>query len=89
MQIKGLICLICKQRTKHIDHFLLDCETFKVNFSSMWYNLNVKIFRSNLVEEVPVCNFINNLNIDQKKLLLLGGFNLPFYLPGDRIIKTF
>ena len=35
----GSLCLICKQGTEDVTHFLLDCPFFKENVDSVWLNI--------------------------------------------------
>ena len=41
------LCFFCKDEVEDCSHFVLCCETFKANFSSLWQNLNSKILLSN------------------------------------------
>ena len=66
-------CLICKQGTKDVTHFLLDCPFFKDNVDSVWLNIKAKITETNPLDGAQICNFISNLDQDSKVLLLLWG----------------
>ena len=57
---------------------LFDCEMFRINSSSLWSSRSSKVMRSNSVDGTPICNFIDNPDSYQKKLLLLGGLHLIF-----------
>ena len=69
----GAICFICKKEIESVTHFLLDCSYFRNDFDSLWNKLKLKIAQSNQTERVYICNFITNLNRNNKVLLLLGG----------------
>ena len=81
------LCLICKQGTEDVTHFLLECPFFKENVDSVWLNIKARIMETNLLDGTQICNFISNLDRDSKVLLLLGG------LPCDKataiLIKRF
>ena len=70
-------------------NFPLDCSYFKQNFLSLWRNLKVKITVSNQADGVNICQFIDNLDLHHKVLLLLGGFCLPFDDVINTLIKRF
>ena len=70
-------CFICKEETESMTHFLLDCFYFRNNFDSLWNKLKLKIAQSNQTDGVYICNFITNLDRNNKVLLLLGGLPLP------------
>ena len=72
----GAICFICKEEIESVIHFLLDCSYFRNNFDSLWNKLKLKIARSNQTDGVYICNFITNLDQNNKVLLLLGGLAL-------------
>ena len=44
---KGSICLICKQGTEDVTHFLLDCPFFKENVDSIWLNIKARVTETN------------------------------------------
>ena len=69
----GSLCLICKQETKGVTHFLLECPFFKENVDSVWLNIKARITEANSSDGTQICNFISNLDWDSKVLLLLGG----------------
>ena len=73
----GAICFICKEEIESVTHFLLDCSYFRNNFDSLWNKLKLKIAQSNQTDGVYICNFITNLDRNNKVLLLLGGLALP------------
>ena len=75
--------------TIRMEHFLLDCSYFKQNFLSLWRNLKIKITVPNQADGVNICQFIDNLDCDQKVLLLLGGLCLPFDNVTNMLIKRF
>ena len=74
----GFLCLICKQGTEDVTHFLLDCPFFKENVDSVWLNIKARITETNPLDGTQICNFISNLDGESKVLLLLGGLPLPF-----------
>ena len=65
-------------------HFLSDCSSFRDNFESLWSNLSQKVIASNPSDGTQVSHFISSLDRQQKIILLLGGFPLPF----DGVIIT-
>ena len=73
----GATCFICKEEVVSVTHFLLDCSYFRNNFDSLWNKLKLKIVQSNQTDGVYVCNFITNLDQNNKVLPLLGGLALP------------
>ena len=68
----GSLCLICKEGTEDVAHFLLDCPFFKENVDSVWLNIKARITETDLLDGTQICNFISNL-----VLLLLGSLPLP------------
>ena len=75
----GAICFTCKEDIESVMHFFLDCSYFRNNFESLWDKL---IARSNQPHANPIdgayiCNFIKNLDGNNRVLLLLGGLALP------------
>ena len=73
------LCLICKEGTEDVTHFLLDCPFFKENVDSVWLNIKARITEKNPLDSTQICNFIiSNLDGDSQVLLLLGGLPLPF-----------
>ena len=85
----GSICLICKQGTEDVTHFLLDCSFFKENIDSLWLNIKARITETNPLDSTQICNFMNNLDQDSKILLLLRGLSLPFDIATAILIKRF
>ena len=71
----GSLCLICKQGTENVTHFLLECLFFKENVASVWLNIEAKIMETNPLDGTQIRNFISNLDRDSKVLLLLGGLS--------------
>ena len=86
---KDALCFICKVDIENIQHFLLDCSHFKENFDSLWHNLELKIINSSSTDGVQIVNFINNLDRQNKIMLLLGGLFLPFDKVTTTLIKRF
>ena len=70
-------------------YFLIDFSYFKQNFLSVWRNLKLKITVSNLGDGVNICQFIDNLDLYHKVLLLLGGLCLPFDNVPNTLIMRF
>ena len=66
----GAICFICKEDIESVTHFFLDCSYFRKNFESLWNKLKIKIARSNPTDGAYVCNFIKNLDGNNRVLLL-------------------
>ena len=69
----GAICFICKEDIESVTHFFLDCSYFRNNFKSLWDKLKIKIARSIPIGGAYICNFIKNLDGNNRVLLLLGG----------------
>ena len=65
----GAICLICKEEIENVTHFLLDYSYFRNNFDSLWNKLKLRIAQSNQTDGVYICNFITNLDRNNKGLL--------------------
>ena len=84
----GELCLFCKNSIEDVSHFLSDCSSFRDNFESLWSNRdNFDSLWSNLSQKLIACNpsdgtqishFVSSLDRQQKIILLLGGFPLPF-----------
>ena len=85
----GSLCLICKQATENVTHFLPDCPFFKENYNSVWLNIKIIITETNPLNGTQIYNFISNLDQDTKVLLLLGGLPLPFDNTTAILIKRF
>ena len=73
----GAICFIFKEEIESVTHFLFECSYFRNNFDSLCNKLKLKIAQSNQTDGVYICNFITNLDRNNKVLLLLGGLALP------------
>ena len=39
------LCLLCKEGTEDVTHFLLDCPFFKENVNSVWLNIKPELWR--------------------------------------------
>ena len=63
------ICFICKEDIESVTHFFLDCSYFRNNFESLWDKLTVKIATSNPIDGAYICNFIKNLDKNNRVLL--------------------
>ena len=85
----GSFCLICKEGTEDVTHFLLDCPFFKENVDSVWLNIKARIAETNPLDGTQICNFISNLDEDSKVLLLLGGLSMSFDNATSALIKRF
>ena len=83
------LCLICKEGTEDVTHFLLDSPFFKENIDSVWLNIKTRITETNPLDGTQICNFISNLDGVSKVLLLLGGLPLPFDNAMAILIKRF
>ena len=84
------LCLICKQGTEYVTHFLLDCPFFTENVDSpIWLDIKARITEANPFDCSQICNFISNLDKDSKALPLLGGLSLPFDNATAILIKIF
>ena len=70
------ICFICKEEIESVTHFLFDCSYFRNNFDSLRNKLKLKIAQSNQTDGAYICNFITNLDRNNKVLLPLGGLAL-------------
>ena len=70
-------------------HFFLNCSYFRNNSESLWDKLKIKIARSNPIDEAYICNFIKNLDGNNRVLLLLGGLALPFDDETNILINRF
>ena len=80
----GFFCLICKEGTEDVTHFLLDCTFFKENGDSVWLNI-----KAELRKQTPLMVLISNLDEDSKGLLLPRGLPLPFDNATAVLIKRF
>ena len=85
----GSLCLICKQDTKDVTHFLLDCPFFKENNDTIWLDIKARITETTLLDGTKICNFISSFARDSKVFLLLGGVPLPFDKAMAILIKRF
>ena len=74
----GELCLFCKNSVEDVSHFLSDCSSFRDNFESLWSNLSQKLIACNPSDGTQISHFISSLDRQQKIILLLGGFPLPF-----------
>ena len=83
------LCLICKEGTEDVTHFLLNCPFFKENTDSIWLNIKARITEKNILDGTQICNFISNLDEDNEVLLLLGGLPLLFDNATAILIKRF
>ena len=83
------LCLICKEGTEDVTHFLLDYPFFKENVDSVWLNIKTRITETNALDGTQICNFISNLEGVSKILLLLWGLPLPFDNATAILIKRF
>ena len=88
-QTIGALCFFCKDEVEDCSHFLLCCETFKANFSSLWQNLNSTILLLNPTDGTLICSFLNYLDQNNKILFFLGGLPLPFEVEMSIMIRRF
>ena len=59
-RLNGSLCLICKEGTEDVTHFLLDCPFFKENVDSVWLNIKARITETSPLDGTQICNFISN-----------------------------
>ena len=85
----GALCFFCEDQVEDCSHFFLRSETFKVNFSSLWHNLNSKILLLHPTDDTFICSFLNNLDQNNIILFLLGGLPLPFEVETSIMIRRF
>ena len=90
--IDGAICFLCKEDIESVTHFFLDCSYFRNNFESLSHKLKIRIARFNPIDGAYICNFIKNLDGNNRVLLLLRGLALPFdnetNIPINRFISS-
>ena len=55
----------------------------------LWFNLKTKIINFNSTDGITMSDFITNLDLHKKFLLLLGGFSFPFDDASCILIKRF
>ena len=72
------LCLFCKNNVEDVSHFLSDCSSFRDNFESLWSNVSQKLIACNPSDGTQIPHFISSLDRQQKIILLLEGFPLPF-----------
>ena len=68
----GSVCLIFKEDTGDVTHFLLDFPFFKENVDSIWLNIKARITETNPLDGTQICNFISNLDRDSEVLQRSG-----------------
>ena len=85
----GSLCLIFKEGTEDVTHFLPDFPFFKENVDSIWLNIKARITETNPLDGTQICNFISNLGRDSEVLQLLGGLPVPFDNVTAILIKRF
>ena len=85
----GALCFFCKDEVEDCSHFSLRCKTFKANFSSIWQNLNSKIFLMNPNDGTFSCSFLKNLDQNNKIIFLLGGLPPPLEVETSIMIRRF
>ena len=78
LNTEGSLCFICKEYTETVYHHFIECLPFRDNYSSLWSNLKTKIINSNQTIGITMFDFITNLDLRKKVLLLLEGLSLPF-----------
>ena len=74
----GELCHFCKNSVEDVSHFVSDCSSFRDNFESLWSNLSQKLIACNPSDGTQISHFISSLDRQQKIILLLEGFPLPF-----------
>ena len=70
-------------------HHFIECPPFKDNHSSLWYNLKTKIINFNQTDGITMFDFMTNLDLHKKVVLLLVGLSLPFDDASVVLIKRF
>ena len=51
----GNLCLICKESTEDVTHFLLDCPFFNENVDPVWLNIKARIAKTNALDGTQIC----------------------------------
>ena len=75
---------------RHMGDFdLSDCSYFRMNFDSLWSNLDVKALNSSPTDGSQISAFIKNLERHSKALLLPVCLPLPFDSMTLRVITRF
>ena len=72
----GAICFIRKEDIESVTHSFLDFSYFRNNSESLWNKLKIKIARSNPIDGTYTCNFIKNLDRNNRVLLLDNETNI-------------
>ena len=75
---EGSLCFICKENTETVYHHFIECPPFSDNYGSLWSNLKTKIINFNQTDGIMISDFMTNLDLHKKVLLLLGGLSLSF-----------
>ena len=75
---EGSLCFICKENTERVYHHFIKCPPFRDYYNSLWSNVKTKIINFNQTDGCTISDFITNLDLHKKVLLLLGGLSLPF-----------
>ena len=70
----GELCLFCNS-VEDVSHFLSEFSSFRDNFDQIKPK---KIIACNPFDGTQISHFISSLDRQQKIILLLGGFPLPF-----------
>ena len=68
----GEHCLLCKDSTEDVSHFLFDCPNFRDNRESLQSNLSQKVIACNPSDGMQTSHVFSSLDRKQKILLLLG-----------------
>ena len=85
----GKLCLLCKESTEDLSHFLSGCPNFRDNRESLWSNLSQKVIACNSSDGTQMSHFFSSLDREQKILLLLGSLHLPFDQVTVTMVKRF
>ena len=83
------LSFICKENTETVYHHFIECPPFRDDYSSLWSNVKTKIINFNQTDGITMSDFITNLDLHKKVLLLLGGLSLPFDDASVVLIKRF
>ena len=86
---EGYLCFIYKENTEMVYHHFIDCPPFRDNHSSLWYNVKTKIINFSQTDGITMFDFMTNLDLHKKVVLLLVGLSLPFDDASVVLIKRF
>ena len=81
--------VINKENKESVYRHFTECLPSRDNYSSLWSNLKTKIINFDQTDGITMSDFITNLDLHGKVLLLLGGLSLPFDDASVILIKRF